>query len=75
MKNIVQIYIRLMGEKMDVWRPVEASRMGKNTYKIISPNPEPDIEKWEFKKGEIVKGKKKVFSDGHTGTIAVKKIS
>jgi hypothetical protein len=60
---------------MEIWRPVEAVKMGKNTYKIISPNPEPKIEKWQFNKGDIVQGKKKIFSDGNKGVIAEKIIS
>jgi hypothetical protein len=74
MDNIVQIYIKLLGEKLEVWRPVEALKMGNDTYKIISPNPEPKIEKWQFKRGDLVQCEDKVFSDGTKGVIAVKKI-
>ena len=74
MEKIVQIYTKLLGEKLEVWRPVEAVPMGNDTYKIISPNPEPKIEKWEFKRGDLVQCEDKVFSDGIKGVIAVKKI-
>lgn len=74
MDKIVQIYTKLLGEKMEVWRPVEAVKMGNDSYKIISPNPEPKIEKWEFSKGDLVQCENKIFSNGDKGVIAVKKI-
>ena len=75
MDKIFQIYVKLLGEKLEVLRPVEATKIGKNTYKIISPNPEPKMEKWEFKKGDVVHCTIKIFSDGEKGIIAKKKIN
>ncbi len=75
MDKIFQIYVKLLGENLEVLRPVEATKVGKNTYKIISLNPEPKMEKWEFKKGDVVQCTTKMFSDGEKGIIAKKKIS
>ena len=75
MAKYSQIYVRLLREKLEIWRPVEAMKLGKNTYKIISPNPEPKLEKWEYKKGDVVQCEKKIFSDGNIGEIATKKLS
>ena len=74
MKKIVQIYVQLLNESTEVWRPVEAMKLGKNLFKIISPNPEPDIEKWQFNKGDQVLCENKVFSDGKNGLVAKKKV-
>jgi hypothetical protein len=74
MTKIVQIYVLLLNESTQVWRPVEALKLGKNLFQIISPNPEPDIEKWQFIKGDKVLCDKKTFSDGKTGLVARKKV-
>lgn len=75
MDKYFQIYVRLLREKLEIWRPVEAMKLGKNTYKIISPNPEPKLEKWEFERGDVVQCEIKEFSDGKEGEIAIKKLS
>ncbi len=75
MDKIVQIYVRLLKEDLEVWRPVEAVKMGKDTYNIISPNPEPKVEKWEFGKGDVVRCRQKLFSDKNRGMIAIRKMS
>jgi hypothetical protein len=74
MKRIVQIYVLLLNESTEVWRPVEALKLGKNLFMIISPNPEPDIEQWQFNKNDRVLCISKTFSDGKTGLIATKKV-
>ena len=74
MSKIVQIYVLLLNEESEVWRPVEALKLGKNFCQIISPNPEPDVEKWQFNKGDKVLCSQKTFSDGKSGVIAIKKV-
>ena len=74
MNKIVQIYVLLLNESTEIWRPVEALKLGKNFYQIISPNPEPDVEKWQFNKGEKVLCSQKTFSDGKSGLVATKKL-
>jgi len=47
------VYVRLLDEGTDVWRPVEAKRMGATTYRL-SDHPTPEDETWSFQPGEIV---------------------
>ncbi len=47
------VYVRLLGEGTDVWRPAQASYMGGDRYQLI-PQAVPDSEEWEFSPGTIV---------------------
>jgi len=58
------IYIRLLDEGVDVWRPVKAEVLGGERYRIISENTDPEDEKWEFKTGEVVHCTGKELMDG-----------
>lgn len=48
------IYIKLVNEPVDVWRPVRAREIDKNTYEILMQEYDGQIEEWQFKPGEIV---------------------
>jgi len=48
------IFVRLLGEVVDAWRPVEAIDYGQLRYRIVGPEPTPD-EEWEFRIGEMVR--------------------
>lgn len=54
MTNIVQIYIALLDEGVDVWRPVQAERLGNNTYRILDQPYDRSIESWQFEPGALV---------------------
>ena len=58
------IYVRLLDEGVDVWRPVKAEVLGGERYRIISENTDPEVEKWEFKIGEVVHCTEKELMDG-----------
>ncbi|GMU81270.1 MAG: hypothetical protein AMXMBFR47_11410 [Planctomycetota bacterium] len=52
---MVTIYVRLVGEGVDVWRPVLANEGPDRTY-LIDPNSAvPRDEQWEFQPGERVR--------------------
>jgi hypothetical protein len=59
-----EIYVALLHEGTDVWRPVEALEIGDGLFRIVSKNLKPDIEAWQFITGEIVRCQEKVFSEG-----------
>lgn len=67
------IYIYLLDEGTDVWRPVEAENLGDNRYRIISINNDPEDEKWEFQTDDIVRCEKKTLTDSapHLCLVAV----
>ena len=49
------VYIELLNEGTDVWRPAQALLVDKNIYKVLTPvDYDPDDEKWKFKPGSLV---------------------
>jgi len=48
------IYVKLLDEDVDVWRPVEAEDLGQECFHIVGP-AEPRHEDWQFKPGETVR--------------------
>ena len=58
------IYIYLLDEGVDVWRPVEAERMSSTTFRIPSTTNIPDDESWMFKPGEVVRCEIRRLADG-----------
>ena len=55
------IYMPLLGEGVDVWRPVEATPVGDHRYRVES-TPAED-EEWAFATGSIVRCERRSFSD------------
>lgn len=51
--DLTTVFVRLADEGTDVWRPVQAHRLGETTYRIAS-HPVPDDEAWTFQPGDIV---------------------
>lgn len=47
------VFVRLLDEGTDVWRPVDARRLGETTYQITD-QAVPDHETWSFQPGDIV---------------------
>ncbi len=58
------IYVALLDEGSPCWRPVEAESLSENTFRILSSNPDPEDEKWEFSTGSIVRCEERDLSDG-----------
>jgi len=51
------IYIRLIDEGTEVFRPTEAEELANGLFKLLpSPDYDPDDEQWEFGPGSIVRG-------------------
>jgi hypothetical protein len=59
-----EIYVYLVDEGTDVWRPVQAQSLGSDRYKIVSENADPEDENWQFKTGEVVRCIQKPLSGG-----------
>ena len=49
----VTIFVRLLDEGTDVWRPVEAHRVSSATFQLAD-TPVPPNESWSCAPGEIV---------------------
>jgi hypothetical protein len=59
----VEIYVRLLNEGVDVWRPVEAEPLPDGTFRLASSPPPPD-EVWEFPPGATVRCERKSLGGG-----------
>jgi len=46
------IYMPLLNEGVDVWRPVEATPLSPDTYRVAGGQPED--EEWAFGSGSVV---------------------
>jgi hypothetical protein len=57
----VTIYVYLLNEGTDCWRPVSAENVSGDIYRITGAPPD-DTETWEFKTGELVRCKYKRLS-------------
>jgi len=64
--KIVKIFVALINEPVDVWRPVKATQVGENSYLIVNQEYDSDIETWQFKPGERVRCEYIQSSDGMT---------
>ena len=60
--NVATIYLPLLGEGTDCWRPVEATDLGSDLFRIVSERPED--EEWPYLPGEVVRCRWRQFSEG-----------
>jgi hypothetical protein len=66
------VYVRLLNEGIDVWRPVSATQLSDGTYRLLEPpGYDPEVETWEFPPHSIVRCAPKRFSDGEESSVAV----
>ena len=64
------IFVALLDEGIDVWRPVVAEIVESDTFRIVSKNPDPEDEHWQFPSGSLVHCERKHL-DGREGLVAV----
>lgn len=74
MKNLFQIYVYLLEEGTDVWRPVQAAHVRDDVYRIVSPNPDPEDEKWQFACGELVRCKEQLSREVGVHLLAYERV-
>lgn len=72
--EIETIYIPLLNEGVDAWRPVQGKKIDTLLYRIESENADPDDEEWKFSTGSLVRCEKKVLSGGEK-IVAVERVS
>ncbi len=56
------IYVALLNEGTNVWRPVAADQVGIGLFRLLGPVPK--TESWQFEPGEVVRCERRVLSDG-----------
>jgi hypothetical protein len=66
------IYVALLDEGVECWRPVTAVRLDRETFRIEDSVPEG--EQWEFQPGQTVRCRLHQFSDGQ-GLVAYEAVS
>jgi len=54
MTKSVPIYVALVDEGVDVWRPVQAEHLSDNLYRILDQSYDRAIESWQFEPGDVV---------------------
>ena len=72
---MTSIYVALIDEGIDTWRPVKARHEGDDRYLIVGKNEDPEDEHWEFQTGDVVRCKEFVFSGGSSGLVAFEKVA
>ena len=63
------IYMPLIDENTDVWRPVEATPLSADTYRVEGEMR--GDEEWAFPPGTIVRCEYKTFGSGAAGITAI----
>jgi hypothetical protein len=55
-KTTVKVYVELLEEGTDTWRPTQAIPLENNLYKLLpTPDYNPEDEVWQFLPGTIVR--------------------
>ena len=77
MSEQTTIYVYLLEEGTDSWRPVQAVPLENDTYRIVSENPDPEDEQWQFTTGDVVRCIPKMLRDTKPSEclVAVEKIN
>jgi hypothetical protein len=60
--NTSTIFVELVNEGTECWRPVEAEQLSDSTFRIIGAKPEDEI--WKFDCGDVVRCKLRQFHNG-----------
>ena len=68
-KCLLIIFIPLLNEGTDCWRPIEAEQVGSDTYRIVGAKPEDEL--WPVAAGEVVRCERRRFADGFEGLVVV----
>jgi hypothetical protein len=63
-----RVFVALLNEGTEVWRPVEAKPLGGQKYEILGPVPTEEV--WQFQPGAQVLCQEKTFADGTKGLVA-----
>lgn len=70
----VTIFVALLDEGVDVWRPVQARPLDHGHFRIVGVDADISDKTWQFPVGAIVKCVNKKFADGTDGMTAVEQV-
>ena len=71
----VIIFVALLDEGTDVWRPVQARPLDGGLYRIVGVEADVSDERWQFPPGAIVRAEERQFDGGTTGLAAVEQVT
>jgi hypothetical protein len=54
MSEATEIFVDLLDEGVDVWRPVQAEHLQGNIYEIVEQPYDREAESWQFEPGAEV---------------------
>jgi hypothetical protein len=69
-----EIYMPLLDEGVDVWRPVRAQHVSDDVYRITGEAPDAEDERWQFPPGALVRCRDQMLSGG-TCVVAYEAVS
>jgi hypothetical protein len=69
----VQIYVAVVDDGTEVWRPVQARVVGDDVFELLGVIPAE--ESWQFQPGARVRCKTKVFANGERGQVAYEQVA
>ena len=68
----VVVYVRLLDEGTEVWRPVAATALPDGSFRLGKPEDyDPETETWEFPPLAKVRCAQRKFASGEKGLAAV----
>jgi hypothetical protein len=65
------VYVRLLDEGTDVWRPVAASVLSDGVFQLAAPDYDPETENWEFPPTAKVTCAAREFADGKERLVVI----
>jgi hypothetical protein len=69
----IDVFVPLLDEGVDVWRPASAAPLGGDLF-LILPVAIPETERWSYPPGQVVRCSDHAFADGVRGLAAVEAI-
>lgn len=72
MNVVSQIYVELLYEGTNCWRPVDAEQVGKDVWRIKGEVPEDEI--WAFQPGDVVRVETRRFGDSSDLLVAIEAV-
>ena len=70
----VTVFVALVEEGTDVWRPVQARPLDGGSFRIIGVDADTSDETWQFPEGAIVKCQRRQFADGRSEMTVVEQV-
>ena len=72
MPGTSMVYVALLDEDVEVWRPVEAEPVGGDLYRLTGEIPDGEV--WAFAPGDVVRCETRMLSEGRPVSVATEKI-